>query len=173
MDSELKAYVDERFGQLSEEIADLRSQLEQLRGTAPAQKKEPGVVADLEREAPPDLISMLRPTLRALQADWEQRPSKQLALLGVELVELCEEVRRSADLSHPFFDNLESRLQQVTSELGLEAIWPNPGEAYRAADHLILQTLRGGARDSVERCLKRGFRFQGQLLKKAEVSVFL
>ena len=174
---ELKAYFETRFDQMSLEIAELRRQVAQLGGCPPAPSatggNSSGLFESLEKEAPAELLSVLRPTLKNLKQGL-QLTEKHRAQLVIELVELCEESRRSADLSHPFYDNLEDRLQQLTSGVGLEAIQPGPGDAYRAAEHLILRTVRGeGSRDTVERCLKRGFRFQGQLLKKAEVSVFL
>ncbi|CAN0250712.1 unnamed protein product, partial [Phaeothamnion confervicola] len=71
-------------------------------------------------------------------------------------------------------DDLDERLERLTGSLQLEAIRPSAGQPYKAGEHMILRSVRGGGnRDTIERCLKRGFRWQGQLLKKAEVSVYL
>lgn len=189
--------IESACAPLRAEIAALRQRLDRLEGVeiatpppaptapaappAPAPAQRPAAVSlsrhqnELFLAAPLELRAQIKPTLEALCSlpDNEERPRTQ-AQLVVELVELCEESRRSADLTLPFYESLEDRLQQLVSEAGLEPIQPHRGDPYRIQEHMILKSVRGdGSRDSVERCLKRGFRFQGHLLKKAEVSVFL
>lgn len=163
---ELRARIDDLERRFAREIAELRAQLPC--DSAPSQLDG---LADLERAAPDDLKRELANTLSALRAASHPREQAQLV---VELVELCEESRRTGDLSHGFYDDLDDRLERLTGGVGLEAIRPAAGQPYKAGEHMILRSVRGGGpRDTVERCLKRGFRWQGQLLKKAEVSVYL
>jgi hypothetical protein len=174
---DLQAQLDELRG----EVAALRARVEILEGGAtceppPIVPEEQGVEALAEafwRSAPPPLSKELAATMEALQ-EALLGPQKGLAQLVVEIVELCEESRHDGDLSHAFYDTMEERLAQLTEAVGLEPILPAPGTPYSPQEQLVLRSVRGnGRRDTVERCLKRGFRFQGQLLKKEEVTLNL
>ena len=167
---ELRARINELEQRFAGEIAELRAQL-----VAPAAPQASGqlaeLVAELQGSAPAELQQELSSTLTALRESGNPREQAQLV---VELVELCEESRRTGDFSHAFYEDLEGRLERLTSSLQLEVIRPSAGQAYKQQEHMILRSVRGGGpRDTIERCLKRGFRWQGQLLKKAEVSVYL
>ncbi len=97
-------------------------------------------------------------------------------LLVPELVELCEASRRSHDPDLPFFGTLDGRLTTLAQAAGLEEIRPASGSPYNPNEQNALKVVRGtdpSQRDRVDRCVSRGFRHEGRLLKKAEVVVYL
>lgn len=99
-----------------------------------------------------------------------------ITLLVPELVELCEASRRSHDPDLPFFGSLDARLAALVQAAGLHEIRPGPGSPYDPAEQNALKVVRSNdpsQRDRVDRCVSRGFRHEGRLLKKAEVVVFL
>jgi hypothetical protein len=99
-----------------------------------------------------------------------------ITLLVPELVELCEASRRSLDPDLPFFGSLDGRLTSLAQAAGLEEIRPGPGSAYDPAEQNALKVVRSpdpSQRDRVDRCVSRGFKHEGRLLKKAEVVVYL
>ena len=103
----------------------------------------------------------------------ESIPSRPAAFAAVELIELVEEEKRQSDLDLPFFSHWDELEPQLLALLQLESLLPQPGESYRSPEQVVVRTARGGQRDTIERCLRCGFRFQGQLLRKAEVSIFV
>lgn len=143
------------------------------------------VTLALLEEAPESLLSPLE-TLRgeAQRVAMGQAPLDELrlalvnlvTLLVPELVELCEAARRSEDPDLPFFARLDARLEELARASGLEEIRPGPGSAYDPAEQNALKVVRSSdpaQRDRVDRCVSRGFRHAGKLLKKAEVVVYL
>jgi hypothetical protein len=103
----------------------------------------------------------------------ESIPSRPAAFAAVELIELVEEEKRQSDLDLPFFSHWDELEPQLLALVQLESLLPQPGESYRSPEQVVVRTARGGQRDTIERCLRCGFRFQGQLLRKAEVSIFV
>ena len=181
-DDDLRSYVERLEAELRGEIAELRERIRGLEGVPPTCETEssaPGnlweLASALRKAAPTPLAEELKATCAALREAVERgAANKAQAQLIVEIVELCEESRRGANLADPFYEKMEERLASLIEQAQLEPVVPHAGQVYRPQEHLVLRSVRGtGVRDTVERCQKRGFRWQGQLLKKAEVSVFL
>lgn len=158
----LMALRDELQGAIDGLKAEIREIKESLRKVADEPDFLDGCPESLKRE--------LEPTLQAMSG----ADDKTRAHLVLEVLDLCEEARKHSDPNLPFFRDLPVRLQGLVEAAGLEPVVPQPGDAYRSSEHMVLRTVRGdGARDTVERCLRKGYRFRGQLLRKAEVSLHL
>jgi molecular chaperone GrpE (heat shock protein) len=72
-----------------------------------------------------------------------------------------DDARRNAGVQHLLDDLLNAG--------GIEQIAPSPGEVFRPAEH---RSSDGGGRGSlVERLIERGFRRDGRLIRKAQVTV--
>ncbi|MEW6282527.1 MAG: hypothetical protein AB1758_28215 [Candidatus Eremiobacterota bacterium] len=139
---------------------------------------------DLLNEAPDSLLRPLQSARDEVGQLLEERPPEELAalrgrlatVLVPELVELCEAARRLEDPDLPFFSSLEPRLSLLSRAAGLEEIQPAPGSPYLPEEQNALKVVRSSdpaQRDRVDRCVSRGFRYDGKLIKKAEVIVFL
>lgn len=184
------------------ENRDLRARLEALErrlgGGEPAPPLDPehravweiarrveAVCRDLLEEAPDSLLSPLETLAgEAQRIGRTDGPVEELrlamtnviTLLVPELVELCEASRRGLDPDLPFFGSLDGKLTALTRAAGLEEIRPAPGSLYDPSEQNALKVVRGtdpGQRDRVERCVARGYRHEGRLLKKAEVVIYL
>lgn len=138
-------------------------------------------LACILQEAPARLGKTLDSTYRevveiatALATPGNEDDFNRLATTLVpEVVELCD---GEEDTGSAFFDGLEGRLDQLIEAAGLEIIRPQPGSAYQPAEHNAIRVVRtddASLRDKIERCVGRGFRRDGKLLKKAEVTVYL
>lgn len=93
-----------------------------------------------------------------------------------EIIELCENSRRSQDTGELFYETLDERIEELMEACELEPIAPEPGEAYQNSLHNAVRVVRtpdASRRDTVDVCLGRGFRWRGRLLRKAEVTVYL
>lgn len=134
----------------------------------------------LMRDAPDRLNRSLESVAReisALVAREDEATLERLATnLVPEVIELCQDSRRSGDTGELFYETLEDRFEEMMEACELEPIAPEPGEAYQNSLHNAVRVVRTGEpakRDTVELCLSRGFRWRGRLLRKAEVSVYL
>lgn len=106
----------------------------------------------------------------------ERLHARLVKVLVPEFVEVLEAARRSGDPNLPFFRELEERIAALLEAAELEEIRPAPGTMYRPAEQNLLKAVRSdepNLRDQVERCVNRGFRYRGELVKKAEVTVYL
>ena len=106
----------------------------------------------------------------------ERMHGRLVKVLVPEFIEVLEAGRRSGDPNLPFFRQLEERMATLIEAAELEEIRPTPGTMYRPAEQNLLKAVRSdepNLRDQVERCVNRGFRYRGELVKKAEVTVFL
>jgi len=106
----------------------------------------------------------------------ERLHERLIKVLVPEFIEVLEAGRRSGDPNLPYFRELEDRIGALLEAAELEEIRPAPGTMYRPAEQNLLKAVRSdepNLRDQVERCVNRGFRYRGELVKKAEVTVFL
>lgn len=143
------------------------------------------VCRELAEEAPDMLLSPLETLAgEAQRIGQSDGPLDELrlaltnvvTLLVPELVELCEASRRSLDPDLPFFGALDGKLTALTKAAGLEEIRPASGSLYDPSEQNALKVVRSSdpsQRDRIDRCVSRGYRHEGRLLKKAEVVVYL
>lgn len=192
--------LQRRVGALEEAVEELRAaltardrEIERLRRlVGDPQPPSPGPREDtpgarvwralegLMRDAPGRLKRSLESVARevaALAARGDEAALERLATnLVPEVIELCQDSRRSGDTGELFYETLEDRFEEMMEACELEPIAPEPGDAYQNALHNAVRVVRTGEsskRDTVELCLGRGFRWRGRLLRKAEVSVYL
>ncbi|MGE4207278.1 MAG: nucleotide exchange factor GrpE [Vulcanimicrobiota bacterium] len=176
--------MQERLQRLEARVLELERRLARLEGTpAPSEaatSRLTELLDELLEQAPSKLARSIGPTCREArelslqdQSDARERLASQLI---PELVELCENVRRTESTGELFYETLESRLDAIMAECGLEPIRPARGDGFQTVLHNAVRVVRGSERDSrdtIELCLSPGFRWKGNLLKKAEVTVFL
>jgi len=66
------------------------------------------------------------------------------------------------------------QLQDFQDQCGLQRLVPQEGEPVDNRYHLVLQTLPNPERrDQIARCARPGFIYEGELLRRAEVVVYL
>lgn len=181
----------DQLEELTKRVATLEGLVLQLMGQ-PLPEEEPPPVAEepppenllldtldeLVRESPNSLhrsIAQAQDEIRRL-LDHPEEHARLATVVIPELIEVCEAARRTHDPDLPFFSALDARLTRLALSVGLEEIMPGPGSPYLPAEQNALKVVRSSdpaQRDRVDRCVSRGFRYAGKLLKKAEVIVFL
>ena len=161
-----------------QELASLRQEVRELRmALLPA---TPAVSAPSPAPASNwrDMFSCLPPTLSKrleplLAQDPPSDPKERIQWL-LELSENVEDYLRYegdewAD-SAPFLE----RLRDLEERCGLERLIPQEGDAVDNRLHLILQSVPNPERrDQVARCARPGFVYDGEMLRRAEVVVYL
>ncbi|MBX3168556.1 MAG: nucleotide exchange factor GrpE [Candidatus Eremiobacteraeota bacterium] len=157
------------------ELAGLRQEVRELRlalqgQTPPAEPRSEAPWRDVFRGLPASLEKRLEPLLA-------QNPPDQPKLRAQWLLEISENVedflRYEGDdwsESAPFLE----RLRELEERCGLERLTPQEGDAVDHQLHLILQSVPNPERrDQVARCARPGFIYAGEMLRRAEVVVFL
>lgn len=167
----LKANLEPTLAEATELARSLKGALRKdVELTVPLSRKSP--VLKKLREQVKEVIDTQALSPEAL----ERLHLRLVKVLVPEFVEVLEAGRRSGDPNLPFFRELEERLSALLEAAELEEIRPAPGTMYRPAEQNLLKAVRSdeqNLRDQVERCVNRGFRYRGELVKKAEVTVFL
>ncbi|MHB2018140.1 MAG: nucleotide exchange factor GrpE [Candidatus Xenobia bacterium] len=134
-----------------------------------------------ERMAEDLMAQVQEEVLRALaryRASPEDLELKRRTLLRRDvpaIVDLCDASRHSEDTSTGFYVSLEGRLEALLQQAELQSISPQRGDAYDPEEHTaidLIQTDDGRLRDKVESCRYRGYKHDGELLKKAGVVIY-
>lgn len=156
--AEVISLLREHLAPLEREVASLRQRLARLEGEASLSAAAVGWPAFGE-----DFSEAVARFEAAVEG------SKQAAHLLVELHELAELHRRRGNLASEDLEKWEQLFVQLCARHGVEQIWPVHGDGYQLSLHLVVRTVAGGVRDTVERALTRGFRWNEKVLKKSEV----
>lgn len=161
------------------ELAGLRQEVRELRltlqgqaatgqepvdppGAAPWREVFRGLPASLEKRLEP-LLAQEPPVQPKQRAEWLLEISENVEdFLRYEGDEWSE--------SAPFLE----RLLELEGKCGLERLTPQEGDTIDNQLHLILQSVPNpDRRDQVARCARPGFVYAGQMLRRAEVVVYL
>lgn len=119
---------------------------------------------------PEDLQKRLQPWLNRSMPDSADERARWL----LELSENVEDYLRYDGDEWRESSQFMEQLQQLQDACGLERVVPSEGEPLDPNLHLVLQSLPNPERrDRVARCARPGFRFRGELLRRAEVVVYL
>ncbi len=158
-----------------QELSGLRQEVRELRlalqgqptpvappSTAPWREVFRGLPASLEKRLEP-LLASDPPADPRLRARW--------------LLEISENVedflRYEGDEWHESAPFLE-RLLELEAKCGLERLTPQEGDTIDNQLHLILQSVpNSDRRDQIARCARPGFVYAGEMLRRAEVVVYL
>jgi len=152
---------------LRQEVRDLRLALQGTPAPAAAPTQH---WRDMFRGLPSSLEKRLEPLL-AQEPPAEPRQRAQWLLEISENIEdfLRYEGDEWSD-SAPFLE----RLQELEQKCGLERLVPQEGDTIDNQLHLILQSVPNPERrDQVARCARPGFVYEGEMLRRAEVVVYL
>ncbi len=177
-------FLEKKVTELEARVAALEARLALYEKVSSPEPSSPSQLAyhleTLLKEAPKRLLRTVRPTCEeaiALAQDDDPAARERLSTVLIpELVELCENARRTEDTGELFYETLPARLEAVMEECELEPIRPSRGAPYQTVLHNAVRVVRcqeSELRDTVELCLSPGFRWRGSLLKKAEVTIFL
>lgn len=160
---------------LRQEVRELRLALQQGDVAAPPPAPSPAAAPaaswrDIFRSLPISLEKRLDPLI-------SQDPPSESKDRAQWLLEISENVedflRYEGDEwreSAPFLE----RLRELEERCGLERLIPQEGDAVDNRLHLILQSIPNAEkRDQVARCARPGFVYQGEMLRRAEVVVYL
>lgn len=160
---------------LRKELRELREALTGVRAPAAATVELPPPPAepdwsDLFTHLPASLHKRLQPLLQTPPPE----SGRQRAQWLLEISENVEDyLRYEGDEwreSGPFLE----QLQRFQEYCGLQRLLPQEGEAVDSRLHLVLQTLpNADRRDQIARCARPGFVHDGDLLRRAEVVVYL
>jgi hypothetical protein len=187
-EEEIERLIAAAIRPLEQELSWIRQELQRLGGGAAPQPSRPEIgtpfASDVVSDASQDLWERLSqlPVPSEFSTRFQQAlepirteviPSRAAAFAAVELIELVEEEKLQSDLDLPFFGLWDELQTQLLDALQLESLVAQSGDRYSSPEQIVVRTARGGERDTIERCLRCGFKFQGQLLRKAEVSIFV
>jgi len=162
---DFEATVLRELAALREEVRQLRQALE---GKPPALEAEPD--GDLFSHLPPSLHKRLEPLLQTA----EPQAPRQRAQWLLEISENVDDYMRYEGDEWPDSAPFLERLQGYQEQCGLQRLIPQEGESVDGRLHLILQTLPNPERrDQIARCARPGFIHDGDLLRRAEVVVYL
>ena len=159
------------------ELAGLRQEVRELRQLLQPQNSPPSPSPSPSsgwREMFRGLPSSLEKRLEPLLAQDPPDEPKQRAQWLLEISENIEDFLRYegdewAD-SAPFLE----RLLELEQKCGLERLTPQEGDTIDNQLHLILQSVPNPEkRDQVARCARPGFVYAGEMLRRAEVVVYL
>lgn len=155
---------------LRAEVEALRNELRSLRGGA-AVRSGGGAPALSWDAMPADLQKRLQPLRNGLTAAGD---GKSRALWLLEVSENVEDYLRYGAEDWPGADTFAEQLVRLGGDWGLQRIIPQEGDPVDHSQHLVLQTVPGAdRRDLVARCARPGYSFGGELLRRAEVVVYL
>jgi len=161
-----------------QELASLRQEVRELRlallpAATAASATSPAPASnwrEMFSPLPPTLAKRLEPLL-AQDPPTDPRERIQWLLEVSENVE--DYLRYEGDEwtdSAPFLE----RLRELEERCGLERLIPQEGDAVDNRLHLILQSVPNPERrDQVARCARPGFVYAGEMLRRAEVVVYL
>ena len=158
-----------------QELASLRQEVRELRmallpATPAVSATSPSNWRDMFSSLPPTLSKRLEPLLAQ---DPPADPKERIQWL-LEVSENVEDyLRYEGDEwtdSAPFLE----RLRDLEERCGLERLIPQEGDTVDNRLHLILQSVPNPERrDQVARCARPGFVYDGEMLRRAEVVVYL
>ncbi len=156
------------------ELAGLRQEVRDLRLALQPAQSPPPVPAQHWRDMFSGLPSSLEKRLEPLLAQEPPAEPRQRAQWLLEISENIEDfLRYEGDEwsdSAPFLE----RLQELEQKCGLERLIPQEGDTIDNQLHLILQSVPNPERrDQVARCARPGFVYAGEMLRRAEVVVYL
>ncbi len=180
----------DRIDRLEQKVERLESQLENLLGLVQELRGLPGPEAppaaassDLKaldrllEQAPPKLKPRLSPVVSRIHQLYESQELEELVTVKLtELVELCHHEKLKSDTGELFYVMADDILDELLAHFGVEKIQPTKGEKLQSSRHRAVRVTRTqdpSLRDQVEICLNPGFEWNGRLIKKAEVVVFL
>lgn len=158
---------------LRQEVRELRMALQGQSLPSPAPERPAAPTASW-RDIFRNLPASLEKRLDSLIAQEPPLDPKQRAEWLLEISENVEDfLRYEGDEwtnSGPFLDGL----RDLEQHCGLERLIPQEGDAVDNGQHLILQSIPNAEkRDQVARCARPGFLYEGQMLRRAEVVVYL
>lgn len=126
--------------------------------------------ASLFQDLPSSLQKRLNPLL-------QQTPPEDHLGRAHWLLEICENVEDFMRYEGDDWSDSAKFLQQLQDFqdlCGLQRLVPQEGEPVDSRYHLVLQTLPNPERrDQIARCARPGFVYEGELLRRAEVVVYL
>lgn len=125
---------------------------------------------DWLRQVPPDLGKRLQPLLNQ---SVPQDP-RECAQWILEISENVEDFLRYQSDDWPDSAPYLERLGEVQERCGLQRLTPQEGDLLDPRLHLVLQSMPNAQRrDQVARCARPGFTYEGEILRRAEVVVYL
>lgn len=177
---------------LREELSELRHELSAVAFMESARESTPAVDAAVEaatadgavgpsrvpppnpeallQRAPAGLVKRLQPLLGCMPSE-DGRPR---VLWLLEVSENVEDFVRYEGDDWPQAGEFLRALDQVQQAWGLERINPDEGENVDPSLHLVLQSIPGAEkRDQIARCARPGYSYAGEILRRAEVVVYL
>jgi len=160
--------------ELRREVAELKSLLRPTPTTPTPVVQAPQNVSvslpDWLRQVPPDLEKRLQPLLNQSVPE-EPRQRAQWIL---EISENVEDFLRYQSEDWPDSAPYLERLSEVQERCGLQRLTPQEGDLLDNRLHLVLQSMpNANRRDQVARCARPGFTYEGEILRRAEVVVYL
>lgn len=163
------------------ELAALRREVRELRGllqSAPAMGEAPSPPVPPTAETPrfdlEGLPESLTRRLRPILEGKAPQDARQRARWLLELCENTEDFLRYEGEDYPQAGHFLATLQKTEEEFGLQRISPQEGEEVDPRWHLVLQTIpNADRRDQVARCVRPGYTYEGDILRRAEVVAFL
>lgn len=175
--AQLRVEVLQELAMLRQEVRNLRSELAQSANAAPSSAEffpvaaaGPVTVQDLLHTGPPALSKRLQPLL----ATSPPSEGRARALWLLEVSENVEDFMRYEGDDWAGGARFLQDLQQWQQVWGLERVTPQEGDAVDDGVHLVLQSIPGPERrDQVARCARPGYAYAGEILRRAEVVVYL
>lgn len=161
------------------ELAGLRQEVRELRLALQGQAPAPAPVAAPRSVAPwrevfRGLPGSLEKRLEPLLASEPPAEPKQRAQWLLEISENVEDFLRYEGDEWGDSAGFLERLVELERSCGLERLTPQEGDTVDSQVHLILQSVPNPERrDQVARCARPGFVYDGEMLRRAEVVVYL
>ena len=156
-----------------QELASLRQEVRELRMALLPTVASPAPASDwrdMFSSVPPTLSKRLEPLL-AQDPPTDQKERIQWLL---EVSENVEDYLRYEGDDWTDSAHFLGRLRELEERCGLERLIPQEGDAVDNRLHLILQSVPNPERrDQVARCARPGFVYDGEMLRRAEVVVYL
>ncbi len=175
--------------QILSELRALRHEVQELRAMLKARTQDPAYHNDPEG-LPPDppayqdpggswlldgipegLRKRVQPLMDSPPPLEESGPRARWLL---EFSENVEDFVRYEGEDWPGAEAYLDKLQQLQTAWGLQRLTPREGDEVDPRYHLVLQSLPNAERrDQVARCARAGFVLNGEILRRAEVVVYL
>jgi hypothetical protein len=171
--AQLRVEVLQELAMLRQEVRNLRAELAQSTAT-PSSATLPAVASttlpELLQSGPAALTKRLQPLL----ATSPPSEGRTRALWLLEVSENVEDFVRYEGDDWAGSQRFLEDLQQWQQVWGLERVSPQEGDPVDSSVHLVLQSIPGPERrDQVARCARAGYAYGGEILRRAEVVVYL
>ncbi|MBT9588161.1 nucleotide exchange factor GrpE [bacterium] len=175
MQEDFQQTVLRELSALRQEVRQLREALTGVPAAHPTLSPPPALQptpawSDLFTKLPASLQKRLQPLLQESPPEAPRQRAQWLLEISENVEDYMRYEGDEWSGAGPFLE----QLQDLQERCGLERVVPQEGESVDSRLHLELQTLPNPERlDQIARCARPGFMHEGDLLRRAEVVVYL